>query len=196
MNGVRGAKDHGVARATERAALLLLFAFAGAAGARATTLARMTLGQLASAAQVIARVRCTGTASRREEGSIWTFTDFSVEEAFKGAPDAQLTIRLPGGRDGHLVETVEGAPRFAAGEDAIVFFERTRGGDWSISAWAEGTFRIARDPETRRETITQDSSGMAVFDPATRTFRAEGIARMPIAEFVTSLDAAIARGGR
>src|SRR5580704_13693264 len=68
--------------------------------ARATTLARMTLSQLASAAQVIARVRCTGAVSRREAGSIWTFTDFSVEETFKGAPRADITIRLPGGRDG------------------------------------------------------------------------------------------------
>ena len=75
------------------------------------------------------------------------------------------------------------------------FLERTRSGDWSISAWAEGTFRIARDPQTRRETITQDSSGMAVFDAATRTFRSEGIVRMPLNEFLTTLGAAMTNGG-
>src|SRR5271154_5013876 len=100
----------------------------------ATTLARMTLSQLASAAQVIARIRCTGAVSRREAGSIWTFTNFSVEETFKGAPGAEITIRLPGGRDGHTVETVESVPRFTPGDEAIVFLERTRTGDWSISA--------------------------------------------------------------
>jgi len=176
--------------------MALLFVLAGSALARGTTLARMTLGQLAAAAQVIARVRCMGSASRREDGSIWTFTDFTVEETFKGTPGTRVTIRLPGGRDGHLLETVEGAPRFVAGEEAIVFLERTRLGDWSISAWAEGTFRIARDPETRRPTITQDSSAMAVFDSATRTFRTEGIVRMPLAEFLTTLSTAMTNGGR
>jgi hypothetical protein len=174
----------------------LLCVLISAAIARGTTLARMTLGQLAAAAQVVARVRCTGGVSRREDGSIWTLTDFAVEETFKGTPGAHITIRLPGGRDGHLMETVEGAPRFVPGEEAIVFLERTRSGDWSISAWAEGTFRIARDPQTRRATITQDSSAMAVFDPATRTFRSEGIVRMPLAEFLTTLSTAITNGGR
>jgi hypothetical protein len=195
MSEVRKNQNPGLNRG-RCAAVALLFVVTSAALARGTTLARMTLGQLAAAAQVVARVRCTGSASRREDGSIWTFTDFAVEETFKGAPGAHVTIRLPGGRDGHLMETVEGAPRFVPGEEAIVFLERTRSGDWSISAWAEGTFRIARDPQTRRATITQDSSAMAVFDPATRTFRSEGIVRMPLAEFLTTLSTAITNGGR
>jgi len=178
-----------------RVAFALLFVMTGAFCARGTTLARMSLGQLTTAAQVIARVRCTSATSRRDAGTIWTFTDFDIEESYKGAPGSHLAIRLPGGRDGHLVETVEGAPRFVPGDEAIVFLERTRSGDWSISAWAEGTFRIARDPQTRRETITQDSSGMAVFDAATRTFRSEGIVRMPLTEFLTTLGAAMTNGG-
>jgi len=195
MSGTR--KNQGLALRWRRcAAVALLLVLTSAALASATTLERMTLSQLATAAQVIARVRCTGSTSRHEDGSIWTFTDFVIEESYKGAPGAHLTIRLPGGRDGHLLETVEGAPRFLPGEEAIVFLERTRSGDWSISAWAEGTFRIARDPETRRATITQDSSAMALFDPATRTFRSEGIVRMPLAEFLTTLGAAMSNGDR
>jgi hypothetical protein len=178
------------------AILATIVIVAGVAVARATTLARMTLEQLASAAQVIARVRCTGVASRRDAGSIWTFTDFPVAETFKGAPGTNITVRLPGGRDGHIEETVEGAPRFAPGEEAIVFLERTRAEDWSISAWAEGTFRIARESQSGQATITQDSSGVPVFDTVTRTFRSDGIARMPLAEFRSRLNRAIANGGR
>ena len=37
---------------------------------------------------------------------------------------------------------------------------------------------------------------MATFDPATRTFRSDGIARMPLAEFRARLDAAMRDGGR
>lgn len=179
-----------------RCVLFLIFTVSSVTPANGTTLARMTLGQLAAAAQIVARVRCTGSTSRRDAGSIWTFTDFAVVEAIKGMPGPRITIRLPGGRDRHLLETVEGAPRFAAGDDAILFLERTRAGDWSISDWAAGTFRIERDARTARETITQDSSGGSVFDPATRTFRNDGIAKMPLAEFRAKLDAAIAEGGR
>lgn len=179
-----------------RAAMLALLVLAAVAMAHGTTLARMSLDQLAAAAQVVARVRCTGAESRRENDSIWTYTIFTVEETFKGAPDAQITVRLPGGRDGHLVQSVEGAPQFTEGEEAIVFLERTRSGDWSISAWAEGTFRVARDAAANQETVTQDSSGMAVFDPATRTFRTEGIARMPLENFREKLNAAIESVGR
>ncbi|MGB6200417.1 MAG: hypothetical protein WA871_09290 [Candidatus Acidiferrales bacterium] len=194
MPGARGAKTP--RRIWKVGAVLgLVFTLASVPLVRGTTLARLTLVQLATAAQIVARVRCTGEESRREAGSIWTFTDFTVEETFKGAPGAHVTIRLPGGRDGHLVETVEGAPRFVAGDEAIIFIERTRSGDWSISAWAEGTFRIRRDSQTGQQTITQDSSSMAVFDPATRTFHTDGIARMPLAEFRTRLDAAMASGG-
>ena len=189
----RADSHHDLARS---AALLLFAVFACGPSAHATTLARMSLDQLVAAAQVVAHVRCTGSVSRREAGSIWTFTDFTVLETFKGVPGASLTIRLPGGRDGHLVETVEGAPRFAPGDEAIVFLERTPAGDWSISAWAEGTFRIESDSRTGRQSITQDSSGMAVFDPATRTFRSTGIAKMPLAEFETRLAAALSKDVR
>ena len=94
--------------------------------AHATTLAQMDLAQLAHAAQVVARVRCMGSESRRDSGHIWTFTRFSVVEAMQGSPDATLLVRLPGGRDGHVIENVDGVPRFSPGEETILFLERTR----------------------------------------------------------------------
>jgi len=160
---------------------------------QATTLEQMDLAHLAHAAQVVARVRCLSSESRRESGHIWTFTRFSVVETMQGALDATLLVRLPGGRDGHLVEGVEGVPRFLPGEETVLFLERTRTGDWSVTAWAEGTFRIERDARTGRERVTQDSSRMPVFDRATRTFRAQGIARMPMSSFREKLAAAIGR---
>ena len=62
-----------------------------------------------------------------------------------------------------------------------------------MAGWVEGTFRILRDPRTHAEIVTQDSSAFAVFDATTRTFRAEGVHRMPIEEFHARVVAAIAR---
>ena len=160
---------------------------------RATTLARMSLDQLAAAADAVARVRCAGAESRWENGAIWTVTTFDVVESMKGALPPQVTVRLPGGRVGHLTAAVDGTPKFNAGDEAVVFLERSRAGGFSVAGWVEGTFRITRDPRTGRETVTQDSSTFAVFDPATRVFRTEGVRRMPVEQFRERVAAAIAR---
>ena len=62
-----------------------------------------------------------------------------------------------------------------------------------MAGWVEGTFRIARDPRSGAESVTQDSSAFAVFDAAARAFRTEGIRRMPLAQFRARVAAAIAR---
>src|ERR1700740_2861888 len=86
---------------------------------QATTLARLSLEELAAASEAVARVRCTATESRWENGSIWTVTTFAVVEALKGNLPAKTEVRLPGGRVGHLTATVEGTPKFAAGAEAV-----------------------------------------------------------------------------
>jgi len=172
---------------------ILAAVFSVPAASQATTLARLSLGQLAGAADAVARVRCAGAESHWENGSIWTVTTFDVVESMKGNLPARMTVRVPGGRVGHLIVTVDGTPKFNAGDDSIVFLVSSRAGGFSVAGWVEGTFRIALDPRTRRETVTQDSSAFAVFDAATRSFKAEGIRRMPIEQFRARVAAAITR---
>jgi len=50
----------------------MLAALSFTAELRATTLARLSLDQLAAASDSIARVRCVATQSRWENGAIWT----------------------------------------------------------------------------------------------------------------------------
>ena len=181
----------------------------------ATTLARLSLDQLAAAADAVARVRCTNVQSRWENSEIWTITSFDVVDTMKGPLPARIVVRLPGGRVGHLTAAVDGTPKFNAGDEAVVFLERysgglhaetaplagglqvepapVLGGEFSVAAWVEGTFRIARDPHTGMETVTQDSSTFAVFDATTRVFRSEGIRRMPMEQFRERVVAALTR---
>jgi hypothetical protein len=174
-------------------ALAVVCGFLALPALRATTLARLSLDQLAAAADGVARVRCAGAESRWENGSIWTVTTFDVVDSMKGDLPAQVVVRVPGGRVGHLNAVVDGTPRFKSGEEAVVFLEHRRAGGYSVAGWVEGTFRIARDARTHAEIVTQDSSGFAVFDSATRTFRTEGIRKMPINLFRARVNAAIAR---
>jgi hypothetical protein len=169
---------------------------AAACTAEATTLVRMELGELAGAASLIARVRCVSSASRWDGGEIWTFTTFEVVETLKGSAAGQITVRLIGGRVGHLLSKVEAVPRFQPGEETILFLEPTRAGELSVSGWAQGTFRIHRDPQSGRESVTQDTSGMGMFDPATREFRPGGVRNLPLEEFKQGVAAALAWQGQ
>src|SRR3984893_11990491 len=176
-----------------RTILKLAILLSGATSIHATTLARLSIDQLAAAADATARLRCTSVESRWENGQIWTVTSFDVVETMKGTLPAQITVRLPGGRVGHLTAIVDGTPKFNAGDEAVGFLEGSRAGEFSVAAWVEGTFRIGRDPRSGLETVTQDSSNFAVFDVATRTFRTEGIRRMPIELFHERVAAAVTR---
>lgn len=158
----------------------LLIAICGPGAARATTIERMSLEKMSRMAKVIVRARCLGNSTNQDAGEIWTFTNFAVEEVWRGAAPAQITVRLLGGRTGNLTSSVSGVPRFRAGEEVLLFLEPAAHGDFSVVSWEQGTFRVRRDPATGRESATQDTASFATFDPVARSFGAAGIRRAPL----------------
>lgn len=165
-----------------------------AASCSATTLRRMSLEELSAASPAVVRARCISNASRWESGQIWTLTEFETLENVKGNLAQRFQVRLVGGRVGSLVSTVEGAPRFAPGEEVFLFLTPTPAGDWTVTGWALGTFRVAREKHSGRETVTQDAAGVTLFDPATRQFQPGGVRHMELRAFRRQLSEAIARG--
>ncbi len=171
------------ARRPQIVASLLLAVISIAYSVPATTLERMSLDQLARAADTVVRARCASTSARWENGTIWTFSEFDLVERFKGNPPERIRVRSPGGRVGHISTRVEQAPEFRPGDDAVLFLETSAGGSYGVTAWAEGTFRIRKATEASRELVTQDSSGAAVFDPVTRQFRSGGTRNLLWSQF-------------
>ena len=162
----------------------------GATQAAATTLLRMSLSQMAQAADTIVRGRCIGTSTRWEAGSIWTFADVDLVETLKGSPPARIIVRLPGGRVGNLATHVDASPSLQPGDEKILFLEKTRANDYAVTAGAEGAFRIGRNSRGE-ETVTQDSSEIAVFDVVTRRFATQGIRELPMSDFRQRLAGAL-----
>lgn len=153
-----------------------------AATAGATTIARMTLRQLARASRVVVRARSIANDSRWEGGEIWTFTRFDTLEAFKGSPPAEFSVRLIGGEAGGIESIVAGVPRFFPGEEVILFLDPVAGGGYSVTAWEEGTFHVTRDSGGHRF-VTQEMAAGEVYDRGTRRFRNENFRRMPLSVF-------------
>lgn len=165
----------------------------------ATTIERLPLARMVQAARIIVRARCVSNSTAWASGEIWTFTIFNVEEAWKGERSeevpAMITIRLLGGAAGALTSHVSGVPRFSPGEDAVIFLEPVSPGDFSVLGWAEGTFRIVRDPRTGEKIVLQDTAAFATFNPKTRRFETEGLRNVPLAAFRERVHSALAATG-
>lgn len=170
-------------------AVFLVTSF-GATPAAATTLLRMSLSQMAHAADTIVRGRCIATSSRWEAGAIWTFADLAVVEVLKGSPSARIIVRLPGGHAGNMATHIDAAPSLRTGDEKILFLEKTPANDYAVTAWIEGAFRILRNSRGE-EAVTQDSSEIAVFDAGTRQFTTQGIRDLPVSLFRQRLAAAL-----
>jgi hypothetical protein len=173
-----------------------MLSFCGVAAA--TTLQRMSVADMSRASHTIVRAHCVANSTRWDAGEIWTFTTFDVEDIWKGSAPLRITVRLLGGEAGNLKSTVSGVPRFAPGEQLVLFLERTTAGDFSVVSWVQGTFRIGHDRTTDEEIVTQDTAAFAVLDPASHRFETSGIRKMRTDAFRALVAAALenARGSK
>lgn len=173
--------------------LALILAALAASPAGATTLERMSLHKLTGVARVVVRARCVGGRSLWEGGEIWTLTRFTTIETFKGSPGASFTVRLIGGEVGGIESIVAGVPRFFAGEQVVLFLDPLAGGDYGVTAWTEGTFRVLRDAAGRR-LVVRETPPEEVYDRATHRFRAPAARVMPLAAFRRRIERFARRG--
>lgn len=159
-----------------------------AASGSGTVLKRMTLEDLANAASAIAHVRCITSESKWQNGEIWTFTTFGVQQVWKGDLPPQIVARLPGGRTASLTSIVPGVPRFQTGEEAVLFLEPMRSGEYSITSWEAGTFRIRRARANTEALVSQDTAEYESHPPY---FAIRGISLSTFRQFVNmALDGA------
>ncbi|MGC2752508.1 MAG: hypothetical protein WCA40_09095, partial [Candidatus Acidiferrum sp.] len=157
----------------------------------ATTMSRLKLEDLAQESTAVARLRCLGSKSQWEQGEIWTETKFEVVQREKGVLPGIVTVRLLGGNVAHLHSHVDEVPVFQAGEEVYLFLWGGDGDPYQVLGWSQGTFRIARNPQSGLEIVTQDSASTPVFDPQTRAFRRGGIRNLPVAIFREKLHKAL-----
>jgi hypothetical protein len=162
-----------------------------AVAASATTLSRLKLEDLVQESTAVARMRCLGAISQWDKGEIWTETRFEGLQTEKGALPGIITIRLLGGHVGNVHSHVDEVPVFRTGEEVYLFLWAHEGEPYQVLGWSQGTFRIARNPQSGLEMVTQDSASAAIFDPQARAFRRGGIRNLPVAIFREKLHRAL-----
>lgn len=167
-----------------------------AVASQATTLARMSFDELTRQATSIARAKCIGSTSIWRNGEIWTETEFELVEQNKGTLSGIFRVSMPGGRVAHLQSRVDGVPGFVAGEEVYLFLWKGQSSENYLLGWTQGTFRIARDPQTGLEKVTQDSASAPLFDIATKKFRHGGVRNLPLPIFQLKLKRSLEKQNR
>ena len=124
--------------------------------ANATTVIPPSFDDLVRRAQVIFEGEVTSLHSQwigeGAEHRIVTYVTFKVDDALKGDPGANYSIRMLGGTvDGRTMEVTD-APKFRVGDHDLLFVENNGSQFIPLVGIMHGRFRIEKD-QTGRETL-------------------------------------------
>ena len=154
--------------------LTLLIQMGLLSSASAAVMPARSLGDLASAADVICtcQVHTLHSEWDSEQNMIITIVTLEVEEYLKGSGEPTLQIQVPGGIIGDQGLKVTGAPVFQKDERSVLFLksgrvDRLGGQRHHVVSWAQGKFRIETDPESGDELIDRDLRGVHFMTPRT-----------------------------
>ncbi|MCB1035271.1 MAG: hypothetical protein KDD47_15695, partial [Acidobacteria bacterium] len=157
--------------------LSLLFALVlVAVPAAALTYVPMEDGALADSAGVIAEVRVIDSSFARVGGRPYTDYQLEVDRVVKGGVSGStLVVRVPGGRaPSGLSLEIQGAPRFRAGERALVFLSASEDGTYRLTQLSLSLFHIVdQGGQTYAARNLQGAHAMAM--PGRRTPVRDGL---------------------
>jgi len=143
--------------------LLLLCAGLAVASVRATTVVPPTFDQLVSDAEFIfegtvtdSRSQWTGEGAERH---IVTHVTFKIEDAVKGAPGTNYTIRILGGTVAGETMEVSDTPRFKVGDRDILFVEHNGTQFVPLVGIMHGRFRVQTDANGR-DVVAKDNGAL------------------------------------
>lgn len=163
----------------------LALAFAAAialvpASAEATIAQAMKFDDKVGNAASIVLGKVVAQQSRWDESGrrILTYSTIQVEKTLKGQQASQTVIVTPGGQVGDIAQEFVGVPRFAVGEEHVVFTRNTHAGP-TVLYLEQGAYRVTDDERERTvhplvssAVLVDTQRGMAVAPESPRTLRA------------------------
>jgi hypothetical protein len=160
------------------AAIVVLAAMSGVL--HATVSVPVEFGAMVRDSQLVVHGRVIDVRSQQttDRRSIETVVTMSVTEALKGRPGGDVTFRMPGGEVGRYRRVMVGVPRFAPGDEVVVFLRGGAPALPTVFGLEQGLFRVTPGPDGRATVapapITAPASG------SVRVVRGDA-ARRPVA---------------
>ena len=102
------------------------------------------------------------TAWDDRRDAIWTHYEIRVSDWLKGLQAPTIRISEPGGSLDGLHTQIVGAPRYAIGEEVVVFADETPIGYLRTCGWSQGKFRVSSKGSAASKTVAAVSSGATI----------------------------------
>jgi hypothetical protein len=141
-------------RSIKHAVLLSALIVSEAAWA-SSTVQKLTFEELARQADVIVRGRVaeSKTIPSSDGTFLTTRIAVSVEEQFKGQKVSSVTLTLPGGSVGNVVQGSPGTPDFSPGEEVFLLLHRRRNQDYHLVGGKQGKFNARPEPGSNQKIV-------------------------------------------
>jgi hypothetical protein len=97
----------------------------------------------------VVRSQSAWGAGGPQSGVIYTRVTLAPIEWWKGAAQAEITVRVPGGAVGEIDQLVQGVAKFGEGEEVVVFLRRLAPGLFDVERWALGKFSVKSGAASR-----------------------------------------------
>lgn len=137
--------------------------------AHATTVIAPDFEKLVNTADYVVRATVKSVASEWRENPdkpgtryIGTRVELDVKEVISGNPPSPLVLDLVGGRIGDKELTVDGAPKFAVGDESVLFVRGNGRQIVPLVGMKHGHYPVRRDKKTG-ETQVMRSSGKPLY---------------------------------
>ena len=127
----------------------------------ATTVVKMDLPSLVKEADRIVQARVDHIDVKWEDKMAYTYVYLNVEDPMKGERRSTAIIRQMGGQIGSLNVDVPGMPKFAPGEEVIVFLKDAGNGAYHVLGLNQGKYAV------NDETAISNTAGIDVYNPKT-----------------------------
>ena len=139
--------------------------------AHAAVLSHLSFEEMAELSSAVLMGRCVEVRSAwsAEAADIVTHNVFEVREYYKGNLGSRVVLTELGGQVGNLVAEYSGVPRFAVGEEAVLFVWTNPHGTHQVIGLTQGKFHVRRDSKTGRVELRQASSNEPMLEPAMHT---------------------------
>ncbi|MBZ5605532.1 MAG: hypothetical protein LAO79_24810 [Acidobacteriia bacterium] len=172
--------------ATITAALL-----AWAMTAPATTLQKLTTGDMIRQSTSIVRATVTGTYTTQRGSDIYTHYQLQITETLKAGPSGISEVAVPGGTINGLRQLAAGAPGLTKGQDYVIFLWTGRSGMTQVIGLSQGLFTVMQN-DAGETVLVRGPIDSFMLDRAGRIVSDQGIT-MKLSDLRTQIQKAAGR---